>query len=491
MLQGKAVRASHPEESSGGGLQGPFQARLGSLLVGALVGACGALVCAKLVGFSLPLAALEGLAYGLVFGALFEEHCSSAGAGLIWGLAYAFLLWMIFPATIFPWLRGGRQAMGMLDSARQSFPALIGYLMFLGTPLGLVLGIRGEFQPRPGRPKFSWLRAIVVGCMTGVVGGWFFETWMAAGGFFPLLGRLMQSHSHLVGLSAHFLVAIVIASMFGVLFQRDLYSYGASMGWGAAFGIFWWFLSPMTLFDLLEGQPLDWTANHASDLFGVLVGHIIYGMIAGVIYATIDHLWVRLMVESDPIHRAAEGPGLRTVQSLGWGALAGLAGGVAAGPVMLATGVLSKIAGLEEELPVLRGLVLFLLVSAALGAAFGLLFRGEGRGIGRRVSWGWLFGLLWWYVGPMTLLPLVRTGEADWRPEAASALLPALVGHLLFGAVTAFTFVLLERRYARWLLQDPRNLARELRRTRPAGTPAPALWFLMIGLGVLLPILLG
>jgi hypothetical protein len=122
---------------------------------------------------------------------------------------------------------------------------------------------------------------------------------------------------------------------------------------------------------------------------------------------------------------------------------------------------------------------------------YGLLFRDETSTPGNAVSWGWLFGLIWWYLGPMTLLPLLLTGVCDWSTDAASALLPSLIAHLIYGAATALMFFLFDRRYARSLLLDPRTSARELRRLRPVGTPAPALWLFALSLGVLLPILLG
>ena len=104
------------------------------------------------------------------------------------------------------------------------------------------------------------------------------------------------------------------------------------------------------------------------------------------------------------------------------------------------------------------------------------------------LGWRCLLGLA---ASSKTTQNLMRTGECDWRPEAAAALFPSLVGHLLFGFVTANVFLAFERNYTSWLLADPRYAALENRRTRPVATPAPALCVFVIGLGVLLPILLS
>ena len=465
--------------------------RTTELLTGLVVGCLGG-AAIWVIELASPLTgvALGGL-YGLLFALMAARRAVSPGAGLLWGLGYALLLWLAGPAGLFSLWDGGAPAMGMVDTARAHFPELVAYLLCFGLPLGVTLGTLGGLRPPPGQAPFSPPRAVVVGGVAGIVGGWAFGKWMAQVGFFPLIAGLVGSNSAMVGMTLHFGIAVAIGASFGVLFQRDVRGLGSSLGWGLAYGILWWFLGPLTLLPILRGGQPDWSYQQGGDLFGSLVGHVIYGLLLGLVYAALDRLWVGFFYESDPINREVEGPGTRTLRSLGWGAVASLVGGLLFSLVMVATGVLPQVANLVGGSSPVLGFVVHMGISTLIGMSYGVLFGHEAPDLGSGIAWGLTYGLGWWFVGNLTLLPILLGRPFLWTTEAAAAGLPSLVGHLIYGAATACAFLLLERRHADWLRLDPRIAAREERRQRPIGTPAPALWLFVLSLGVMLPVMLG
>ena len=399
---------------------------------------------------------------------------------MLWGLSYALLIWFI---VIF----AGRNP---LRTGRENFPDLVGYLLCIGAPLGLMQGILQARKAPSGLISFSPGRAVVGGTLAGIAGGWAFGKWMEQVNFYPLIAGLVGSTSRMIGESLHFLFAVIIGISFAFLFQREARGYGSSMACGTAYGIFWWFLGPLTILPLWSRRPLDWSRTHAHQLFGSLIGHIVYGVIVGLLYAAVDRLWVRLFVESDPIDRQPEGPGLRFIRVVGWGAVSGLAGGALYALVLIATGSWKEIAAIAGGTSPLLGFTVHLAISVLIGASYGLLFQREAPSLVYSVGWGLVYGLIGWFIGPLTLLP-VAEGHPLWAIADAGKQFPALVGQLMYGAVAAASFRILERRHDRWLLLDPRIAAREQRLRRSTGTAAPALWFFVLCMGVLLPLLLA
>jgi hypothetical protein len=163
----------------------------------------------------------------------------------------------------------------MLNDAQARFPQLVAYLVCLGMPVGVVLGVRGGLRPKQGQQRFRWGRAVVAGGLAGTISGLAFSGWEYAGGYLPLLGGLPDFQSQTRAVILHFLVALLIGSIFGILFQRDVRGYGSSMGWGLGFGIFLWFFGPLTVFPIVSRQPLDWSAEQGAALFGSLVATLL------------------------------------------------------------------------------------------------------------------------------------------------------------------------------------------------------------------------
>ena len=145
--------------------------------------------------------------------------------------------------------------------------------------------------------------------------------------------------------------------------------------------------------------------------------------------------------------------------------------------VALHLAVAVKIAGVDTNFIGLRGVLVHSLVSVLLGLTYGILFRDRRSGtLGFSAAWGWLFGMIWWYLGPLTLLPLLLTGVCDWSTDAVNTLLPSMAGHLVYGVVTGVIFLWFDRANQRKLLSLPRSASDKIVARPDAGTPAPALW---------------
>jgi uncharacterized membrane protein YagU involved in acid resistance len=430
----------------------------------AATGFLGGLVFMPAAHATMITGPLLGALYGIVFALLFAKRANDPGSGLLWGVAYASLLWLAVVTVILQLVDAGVTSLDQLQTNRDNFPDLVGYILCFGAPLGLVLGVLQ--RTKTTRQEFSAARALIGGTIAGIAGGWAF------------------------GGSLHYLYAVIIGITFAILLQHEARGIGSSMTCGAAYGIFWWFLGPMTMLPLWMRRPVDWSSDHASDMFGSLIAHVVYGLIVGVLYAAVDRVWVRFFTESDPIHRQPEGPGVRLIRLVQWGAISGIAGGLLYALVLIATGSWREAAAVAGGSSPLAGFVVHMLISIVMGATYGLLFQREAPNLASGIGWGLVYGLMGWFIGPLTLLAVAQ-GHALWVPADARAQFPALVGQLMYGAVAAAAFWLLERRHDEWLLLDPRIAAREEQLRRPIGTAAPALWLFVLGMGVLLPVLLA
>jgi uncharacterized membrane protein YagU involved in acid resistance len=468
----------------------PIPKTLPPVLLCAATGLVGGLAFMWATHATMLTGPVLGIVYGVLFAPLFSNRASGTGSGLLWGLGYALLLWLAVATVILQLVGAGVTSLAQLRTSRDNFPDLVGYILCFGAPLGLVLGSLRTRRTKNVLAPFSAARAIVGGTLAGVVGGWAFGKWMEQVNFYPLIAGLVGSRSRMVGESLHFLFAVIIGVSFALLFQREARGYGSSMACGVAYGIFWWFMGPLTILPLWSRRPLDWSGSHLSELFGSLIGHIVYGLIVGLLYGAVDRLWVRFFTDSDPIRRQPEGPGVRFIRVIQWGAVSGVAGGVLYALVLVATGSWREIAAVAGGTSPTLGFAVHLVISILMGASYGMLFQREAPNLASGIGWGLVYGLIGWFVGPLTLLP-VAEGHSLWVPGDARAQFPALVGQLMYGAMAAASFWFLERRHDEWLLLDPRIAAREVSLRRPLGTAAPALWLFVLAMGVLLPVLLA
>jgi len=282
------------------------------LIACGLTGLAGGTVLMLAVHATFVTGPLLGALYGVLFALTFSNRAVNQGAGLLWGLAYALLLWLavVTGAQII-----AANLLTSFRTQRDNFPDLAGYLLCFGVPLGLVLGTLGWLRHRATSPHLSLPRAILGGALAGIGGGWVFGRWMEQINLYQEIAGLIGSSASLAGETLHYLFAALVGVGFALLFQRDVRGLGSSMAWGMAYGILLWFLGPLTILPLGLSKPLDWSYIHATAEFGSLLANIINGLIIGLLYAVIDRAAVRLLTESDPFTASRKDPARASFES--------------------------------------------------------------------------------------------------------------------------------------------------------------------------------
>src|SRR5215510_16227077 len=132
------------------------------------------------------------------------------------------------------------------------------------------------------------------GITAGLVGGVIFGIMMQMmtaptpeGGQMPMMAmvaKVVRSDSMIVGWIYHLFNSAVIGAIFGWLLGNRSHSFGAGLGWGAAYGFVWWILGGLILMPLLLGMPPFAPLQMAPMrpvAMGSLVGHLIYSVILG------------------------------------------------------------------------------------------------------------------------------------------------------------------------------------------------------------------
>jgi len=128
------------------------------------------------------------------------------------------------------------------------------------------------------------------------------------------------------------------------------------------------------------------------------------------------------------------------------GAIAGLAGGVVFGMMMGMMGMLPMVGMLVRQDNALVGFIVHMLISAFIGAIYGVATTQLPQGWFAAAIGGMVNGVIWWVLGALVLMPIglgmtqmvLVVGQTQWL---------SLMGHLIYGFITALAFVPLSKKF--------------------------------------------
>ena len=398
---------------------------------------------------------------GLGFAVLVSGAEGEANGGLdrsvssLWGMLYGFVWWLVGPITILPILRG-EQAAWDADALAVGRESLIAQLVF-----GLLVGMVSA----PGRASRRDRHGL--GLLGDVV------TALAVG--------LFAASLHLGdGIAANLLFGLVAGCLHHIFEPRHSLGAGVAIVRAFVVGFAVWFVAEAVIAS--REAP-------GGDVDRLPMMLLVFGLGVGVVRHLLSSM-ARLFFEQDIRRAQMEGIGARSVRAGIGGALAGLFGGWVFSLVMARTGFFPVASSIVGERSAGVGFLVHLGISVVIGISYGLLFRERSFDTLSAVGWGTSYGVVWWVLGPLTLLPLLVDGSVVWSTERVGSQFPALVAHIFYGAFVGYIVHSFERRHNPWWVPRTDVDARRVEKaTAQIASAAPALWASVLIAGMITPLL--
>jgi uncharacterized membrane protein YagU involved in acid resistance len=122
------------------------------------------------------------------------------------------------------------------------------------------------------------------------------------------------------------------------------------------------------------------------------------------------------------------------------GIVAGLIAGILFGIILARMGVLTYAGRFFTITDPLSAFIVHLIFSGILGVIFSLVFCHAVTNFFSGSLWGIVYGLIWWFIGPLILCPWVNGMSFGWNSAEMCNAFPMLIGHLVFGLSLGVTY---------------------------------------------------
>jgi uncharacterized membrane protein YagU involved in acid resistance len=488
------VAASHAWRD--GVLPGALAGIIGGIAFGASMIELGALESiASLVNADTPVVGAVvhmtvAVVVGAVFGLLMFHQRATAADMLVWGTAYGAFFWFVGPLTLRPLILGEAVAWD-IRTAHEFFGSLIGHIVW-GAVAGLSLAAlrsvvgRGRAVADPNSRVATELELrdrigmMGVGGLAGLVSALILTALLPTENELtaPVVGTGSTAWLAVVA------VGVVTGALYGALVPYSTAPrsprLGARLVQGITLGYLAWIVVALTIVPLDEIDTLAWTAALARERFDVFPGYLLFGVLLTFLFCMVAG-GARFLFSDElrQYDRLTAGP--QRLRAVIRGAVAGIVGGLLFTTVMVQVGALGRVSRLVgAESPVV-GFFVHMVVAVLVGVTYALLFRRHSFDVRSGLGWGVAYGLLWWFLGALTLLPVLLGGRPQWDAGAAARAFPSLVGHLVYGMGLGVAFYLLEDRHNPWWITRSETEAERTRARREQMlTSAPALWAFVV-----------